>query len=357
MEHIKRLTEIFEEYYNWDKRRMPFLVNMISAIIRSRSVNMQKVAESIEGKAKTSSNYRRIQRVFQKQRFDYEMTARLLSTILPNEQWILTLDRTQWKLGKSNINILVLAVAHKGMAIPILWKYLSKEDEEGKQGNSDYKERQELLERFINIFGTNQIKALVADREFIGQEWFGWLIKKDIPFVIRIRNNSLLEKELGSKTVKELFEHTKKDEFYTFGKTKLFGHTLYIGGIYSSKSKEALALVSNRVMNKEILAIYRKRWEIETMFGALKTRGFNFEESKITQKEKVEKLMALLSLAFMWAIAAGIFRSKDEPIAIKKKQQELSNQESFQAWLRVAKERISQYKTQKERVSLTSKAA
>lgn len=357
MEHIDKMTEIFEEYYDWDKRRLPFLANMLSAIIRSRSVNMQKVAESIEGKAKTSSNYRRIQRVFQKQQFDYEMTARLLSTILPNKQWILTLDRTQWKLGKSNINILVLAVAHKGMAIPLLWKYLSKEDERGKQGNSDYKERIELMERFIKIFGVEQIKALVADREFIGKEWFGWLIKEDIPFIIRIRNNSLLEKELGDRTVQELLSHTEPDTFYAFGKTKLFEHKLYIGGIRSFGSKDALVLISNRVMSKESLETYRKRWEIETMFGALKTKGFNFEESKITQKEKVEKLMALLSLSFMWAIAAGIFRSKNESIAVKKKWQELSNQESFQTWFRMAKECISQYKAQKKRVSYASKVA
>ena len=110
-------------------------------------------------------------------------------------------------------------------------------------------------------------------------------------------------------------------------------------------------------MSKESLETYRKRWEIETMFGALKTKGFNFEESKITQKEKVEKLMALLSLSFMWAIAAGIFRSKNESIAVKKKWQELSNQESFQTWFRMAKECISQYKAQKKRVSYASKVA
>ena len=40
---------------------MLFLTNMISSIIRTRSVNIQKVAESIEGKVATESNYRRIQ--------------------------------------------------------------------------------------------------------------------------------------------------------------------------------------------------------------------------------------------------------------------------------------------------------
>jgi hypothetical protein len=32
-------------------------------------------------------------------------------------------------LGKSNINLLVLGVAYKGMAIPLLWKFLTIEEE------------------------------------------------------------------------------------------------------------------------------------------------------------------------------------------------------------------------------------
>jgi hypothetical protein len=72
----------------------------------------------MEGKAKVESNYRRIQRLFKEQTIDYKVTAKLLSSILSNdEKWVLTMDRTNWKLGKSNVNLLVLGVAYKGMAI------------------------------------------------------------------------------------------------------------------------------------------------------------------------------------------------------------------------------------------------
>ena len=62
------------------------LGNFISSLIRSRSVNLQKVAENIEGKAKVESNYRRIQRLFKEQEIDYKVTAKLLSTILPDDE-------------------------------------------------------------------------------------------------------------------------------------------------------------------------------------------------------------------------------------------------------------------------------
>jgi hypothetical protein len=237
------------------------------------------------------------------------------------------MDRTNWKLGKSNVNLLVLGVAYKGMAIPLLWKFLTIEKkidgkliEQGKRGNSNTKERKDMLSDFIEIFGVEKIASLTADREFIGEEWFKWLKEKKIPFVIRIKSNTLIDEEyFGSRDLKELFSHTNKDEFYAFGKTKIFGTELYLGGIEATKSKEALILVSDHKIDKETLPIYKKRWEIETLFGALKSKGFNFEESKLTDGYKIEKLMAFLSIAFIWSILAGDYREQEKPIPLKKK--------------------------------------
>jgi len=360
MRHLQQMKEVFEKYYNWHHHRVSFFGNLISSIIRSRSVNMQKVAENIEGEAKTESNYRRIQRLFKGQDIDFDMTARLLSSVLPdNEKWILSMDRTNWKLGQSNVNLLVLAVAYKGMAIPLMWKFLTKDEaSEGKRGNSNFKERQQLMEKFIELFGVKRIETLTADREFIGKEWFDWLNKENIPFVIRIRNNSVInEDEFDSRSVDKLFNHVRKNEFCAFGQTELFDTKLHLGGIRASKSDEALILVSNRSMDKKTISTYRKRWEIETMFGALKSKGFNFEESKISEEKKVEKLMAFLSISFIWSILAGDSRLEKEPIANKKNEtaaQTLSNQESFQAWLRVAKERIGQFHDKEEGVFLVT---
>ena len=37
----------------------------------------------------------------------------------------------------------------------------------------------------------------------------------------------------------------------------------------------------------------RERWEIETLFGCLKTRGFDFECTHVVEPERVQKLVAL----------------------------------------------------------------
>lgn len=52
---------------------------------------------------------------------------------LSGGKWYLTLDRTNWQWGKSDINILTLAIAFKGIAIPIYWELLDTDHERIKK--------------------------------------------------------------------------------------------------------------------------------------------------------------------------------------------------------------------------------
>jgi hypothetical protein len=61
------------------------------------------------------------------------------------------MDRTNWKFGQININLLILGIAYKGIAFPVLWLFLPK------QGNSNRAERIELIERFLDIFGGDKV--------------------------------------------------------------------------------------------------------------------------------------------------------------------------------------------------------
>lgn len=91
------------------------------------------------------------------------------------------MDRTNWQWGKKNINILMLSITYIGIAIPLFWSLLDK------KGNSNTSERIVLMERFIIQFGKDKILGLLADREFIGADWFRWLKKKQFHFIIRIK--------------------------------------------------------------------------------------------------------------------------------------------------------------------------
>jgi hypothetical protein len=97
--------------------------------------------------------------------------------------WYLTLDRTHGKFGQTEINFLILGIVHRGMALPLMWSVLDK---------AGTAERIALLQRFLTSFGQARIKALLADREFVGEDWFTWLQAQRLPFHLRLRRNTLI---------------------------------------------------------------------------------------------------------------------------------------------------------------------
>ena len=63
---------------------------------------------------------------------------------------------------------------------------------------------------------------------------------------------------------------------------------------------------------------YGKRWGIETLFGMFKTRGFCLESTHFTDSERLSKLLALMSLALVWAVKTGEWLHQHNPIKLKK---------------------------------------
>ncbi len=207
MTEVKMLEDVLKKYLKINAARINFLANFIIALLKVRTVNLMDIAVAFSGTAEKESCYKRLQRFFRLFPLDFTMIAKFVAEFLPiKDLWTLTMDRTNWKFGKLNINILTLGVAYKGIAFPIIWILLPK------RGNSNTKERIQLIDLFIKIFGVNIIQCLTADREFIGEKWFSYLIEKCI-FRIRIKENILVANSKGILVpVKTLFRDLKTGE-------------------------------------------------------------------------------------------------------------------------------------------------
>ena len=46
---------------------------------------------------------------------------------------------------------------------------------------------------------------------------------------------------------------------------------------------------------------YKLRWQIETLNRCLKTAGFNLEDTHLTHLERIERLLAMVCIAVVWA--------------------------------------------------------
>lgn len=309
------LTALLERYQTllpWNLARTKCFVNMILGMIASGSVQQHKTALGFSGIAKQKSVCARICNFLKSFDFNFSDYARaILEMAKLKGALILTLDRTNWKFGRIDINLLVLAVVvTKQFSIPILWKALPK------KGNSNTQERIDLLQIFIDIFGAQRIKALTADREFIGKAWIDYLIKHKIPFFIRIKENRLVEWGAEMKHIAVFFQHlnVRQKRHIHFN---LDGHLLFFAGTRSKKG-ELVIVMSNQDLGLKILEIYKKRWTIELLFGNCKKNGFNLEDTHLVNLERIEKLFAVVCSALLLCFMVGHVEEKNFPTPFKK---------------------------------------
>jgi len=315
MKPTNKLKEIIAVNLSWDKRRIDCFVKMLIAIIAVQTVNLTRLANYMEENACIASRYRRLQRFFLYCKMDYNAVAIFIIKLFgfDKTQYYLTMDRTNWKWGKKDINVLFLGIVYKGAAIPIYWLPLNH------RGNSNTKQRIALIKRFVSRFGSSNILGLLADREFVGQNWFKWLEDKKIPFFIRVKQDAISTNTRGLEVdIDGLFHGVKKDEKRILeGKRLIYKNKLYLSGTLGEKG-ELVIIVSNKQTN-EAIENYYHRWEIENLFQCLKNRGFRFEETHMTNRAKIKKLIVLLAIAFCWAHKTGEWRcSNERQIKLKK---------------------------------------
>ncbi len=325
---ISALRAALAGHLPWHGARLNFLAQFLLALFKVRSVNLAELATGFGGKAQIASNYKRLQRFFRAFEIDYDVLARLLIHLFPvgEGSWYLTLDRTNWKFGKTEINFLVLGIAHQGMALPVMWTVLDK------AGNSDTAERTALLQRFVQSFGQTRIKALLADREFVGKDWFTWLQAQGIPFHLRLKRNTLIPNSRDVPRRADVFFRslTPGPGRHLEGRCPVWGCLVHLSALRLADG-DLLILASSGAPQQEAFAAYARRWDIETLFGALKSRGFNFEDTHLTHPDRLGKLLALLALAFAWTYRTGEALAVQQPIPLKKLSNAPSNPSSAMA--------------------------
>lgn len=292
------LAATLAPHFDLSKSRLATLAIMIIGLANGRTVNLSHIASQFPGAAKHSSNYRRLQRFFQHVRLDQDMVAQIVVCMLNlSRSKLLALDRTNWKVGGKDVNILMLAIVTRRFRVPLMWTLLDH------RGNSSTQQRIALLRRYLALFDASSIRLLLADREFIGAEWMSFLNKNNIPFAIRIKAGMRFELDNGGTwTLKTLLRNKRartRAIIWTVGFPDM-DMRLAIAA-KRLKSGEWLIIATNSDNPGQALNAYRKRWAIECLFGDAKTRGLNMEDTRITDPRKISSLLAIITLAITWA--------------------------------------------------------
>lgn len=296
---IATLGETVRPHVGLSKDRVETLGMIVVGMVSARTVNLSHLAAERPGEVQLSSTYRRLQRFFQHVQLEQDWAAPLVEKLCglkASNKWYLALDRTQWQVGGKEVNYLVLAAVTRRFRVPLMWTMING------RGCSDTGQRIELMQRYLDLFGVESIRFLLADREFVGRDWMDFLSENKIPFAIRLRGDMRVTTEEGHDLT--LDAHLRgRGRGRTLkgwlGAGKDLGHHRLSFAAKPLDQGEWLVVATNG-KHRAALDAYRKRWAIECLFGDAKTRGFNIEDTRLTNPAKLDLLMGLVALAIAW---------------------------------------------------------
>jgi len=334
------LPEQFTEYFsNHSKTDVKNLLITAESIFESETTNLNKAKKKvgqITGNLLTdpSSNYRRLTRFFNlpEKRKLVKSIMMIVCCMLDGKEKIkyLTLDGTSWHLGDKKIHLLTLSIVYGGVSIPIWWEELDK------SGISNFSERKKVIReasKFLNLSGL----TLLADREYIGREWFNYLRNKKIEFVIRLKKKIYqdeINEGCGDNKSEDICQNARYSKLEYMAKHHRYRRNgvskqfKILGKIYTfvilknpkeNAKEELLYFISTLKDKREITKIYPIRWTIESCFKHLKSNGFRLEEINMKDSEKIMLMMGIVVFLYTLCVVEGIKQlKKSKPSDYKK---------------------------------------
>lgn len=285
------------------------------SMLRVQTVCLNKLKGAvgqITGKEDTqpASHYQRLVRIFRKHAFSrlWLDLLRFVFSLLRLKSEYLVLDGTSWKRGSRWHHYLTLSVVYQKASIPIYWVNLQK------HGISNIEERIDLMRRVLRTFDLSG-KTLLADREYIGIEWFKFLLANDLDFIIRLKKNTYCQyiDAAEGKSVQQMIDKVKRSKVANKSMRKAFmmqGMSLYFVVCKNpdpNAKEELVFLITNKDQCAAQIAVkYGIRWSIEHCFKQLKSNGFDLEAINVKGKFKQQLLMAIVVFTYVLSILEGL---------------------------------------------------
>lgn len=310
--HVSKFSVQYGDY------RLSIVKNLfifIACLIQGKTTNLYELRNEVgkiteKCKTDTESHYKRLTRFILLNCIGnlwYYILCYGLD-LLNLKLMICYLDATEWSIGTFKLHILVLAVDYEGIAIPVFFQcYRHK-------GVLSEAERIQFLENARRCCPL-QDANLIADREFIGDQWFCYFERLKMFFTCRIRQGMYKNNLIGNLSYGQLQKRALK-KGHASGLLQVEGQLfrLWIIKKIENDPKEPLIyILTNELRKRNIPNLYKLRWKIENLFKHLKTNGYNLEDLRMTNLCKIRLLFSMVVLAYIMSILTALDERKTKP--------------------------------------------
>ena len=281
------------------------LAYLITGIIGSRNVRLSQVASKVVYAGQETSLVERFRRFLQNDnivvRTEFVPFLAAILAGLSQERLVLVIDST--KVGGGCICLMV-SVVYKSRALPLCWVVFK-----GKKGHSPEAVQLALLQTVQSLLPPEREVIILGDGEFDGTELITWF--KQQPhwgYVCRAANKCLIRSQNEWLALTDLALTEGEETFLT---DILFTQTGQVGPlnllvVWHEAQKRHWFFVTNLADPKEAKKWYRKRFSLETLFSDVKGRGFNLDQTRIWQPERVSRLIFATAIAYIFMLFLGV---------------------------------------------------
>ena len=119
MPYVQSISDVLSSHLGWHRARLKFMARFTSAVLAMTTTNLRRIAPSAEGWRRSGVQLpAHVQRFLSEYDLDAVALGRLLVHLLPQgAPYEVVVDRTEWHFGETPVNILVMGIAHQGMAL------------------------------------------------------------------------------------------------------------------------------------------------------------------------------------------------------------------------------------------------
>jgi Transposase DDE domain len=291
----------------WTRKRLTLLV---TGIIQGRSSAPSQMAQAIDALGVEEASVESIERRIRRSENDRVINARcsygpLVRAVLERSQLqelILIIDPT----AEENHLVMVSVNAwYRGRSLPLAWTVWP--GNVPLKGEGFWMRIERLLEEVQSLLPEGVPVTILGDRAFGTPaftdrvEALGW------NWVVRLHDRTVFQDRCArDHAVGSLVQQPGQ-------RRKLAGKMFRVAGwrtgsvvvYWGRRYRKALCLGSNLPPSWELMALYRRRFLIETSFRDLKSYGWHWEQGQVRNLEHVERLLVAMALATCITLLLG----------------------------------------------------
>ncbi|MCR9101255.1 MAG: transposase [bacterium] len=292
-------------------RRLKVLASMINSCAKSKSCSLSGISTTCRSDTRQAeSRVRQAKRWLCSKWTDWDTffapyIAYLLSYLAKSGELTLAIDGSEAGQGCCT---LMLSVLWRGYAIPIVW--LTRK---GAKGHFSDQVHTELLQQASQLFCAEAACRVVVlgDGEFDGAQLRAYCQEQGWEYVLWTYLDRQVDFGGESARIDTLAPLLDKRRVVFVENGCNDSHAILWRG---KGFKDPIPLLTNMEVGEMACKYYKKRFKIETLFKQLKSAGFQLQRSMLDDPERVQNLIIVAAMAFIFTFCIGLI-VKEQPAA------------------------------------------